>query len=90
MKSIIHNGENCFICGRRASERHHIFGASNRNWSEKYGLTVNLCHWCHNEPPNGVHFNRDLDLKLKALAQKKFNETYPEENFIEIFGRNYL
>ena len=38
-------------------EKHHIFGAANRKKSEKYGLTVDLCHWCHNEPPDGAHFS---------------------------------
>lgn len=28
--------------------------------------------------------------KLRAIGQKKFQEVYPELNFIKIFGRNYL
>lgn len=69
MKSIIKGDseDRCYICGRAEwIERHHIFnGTANRKKSEKYGLTVHLCHWCHNEPPRGVHYNQDAD-KLKA------------------------
>lgn len=89
-KSIITpHGEYCFICGRRATEKHHIFGGPNRRLSEKYGLTVPLCHWCHNEPPNGVHFNREADLELKKLGQARFQSTYRDLDFLAIFGRRY-
>ena len=37
----------------------------------------------------GVHFNKDLDNGLKQLTQKKFEETYPDKDFLKIFGRNY-
>lgn len=39
---------------------------------------------------DGVHFNRELDFNLKKLCQKKFEEVYPELEFLKIFGRNYL
>ena len=97
MKNSIFNRdkkEKCFICGRYGTtEFHHIFyGTSNRKWSEKYGLKVHLCHWCHNEPPYGVHFNKKLDTKLKQEAQKKAMEVYnwSTEEFIKIFGRNWI
>lgn len=89
MKSIITDKDTCYLCGRRATETHHIFGASNRKFSEKYGLKVPLCHWCHNEPPFGVHHNRENDLVLKRVGQTLFTKYYPSENFVEIFGRNY-
>jgi hypothetical protein len=76
--------------GQQWLECHHIFNASNRKHSEKYGLKVTLCHWCHNEPPRGVHHNRENMLLLKRLAQEKFEETHSREEFMKIFGRNYL
>lgn len=89
MRSIIQEErEECFLCGGRASEEHHIFGGANRRNSEKYGLKIYLCHWCHNEPPNGVHFNRDVSESVKQLAQEKFEETF-DDDFFHIFGRNY-
>lgn len=96
MKSIIKGDkeDRCYICGRAGwIERHHIFnGTANRKKSEKYGLTVNLCHFCHNEPPNGVHFNSNRDLRLKRLAQEQAMEYYgwDIDDFIKIFGKNYL
>lgn len=96
MKSIIQgDGEDkCFLCGRTDwIERHHIFnGTANRKKSEKYGLTVHLCHWCHNEPPYGVHFNSNRDLMLKRFAQEQAMEYYgwTVDEFREIFGKSYL
>lgn len=86
--------DRCFLCGRSDwIERHHIFnGTANRKKSEKYGLTVHLCHWCHNEPPYGVHFNSNRDLMLKRLAQEQAMEYYgwTVDEFREIFGKSYL
>lgn len=82
---------NCFLCGKGGNlEKHHIFGGANRKNSEKYGLVVKLCHNCHNEPPNGVHYNYEQMAKLRALGQMKFEETHTHEQFMKIFGRNYL
>lgn len=95
MNSIIKNDEKgrCYICGKEGiTERHHIFFGSNRKKSEKYGLTVYLCHNCHNEPPNGVHFNKAVNARLRAEAQQEavlyFNWTTAE--FIKEFGKNYI
>lgn len=65
-------------------------GGANRINSEKYGLCVPLCHYCHNEPPNGVHFNRERMDKLKAEGQRKFESIASHEEFMRIFGENYL
>lgn len=83
----------CELCGKYgALEKHHIFGASNRKKSERLGLTIMLCHYCHNEPPYGVHFNKEIRLRLQAETQKKFMEEcdLTTEDFIRIFGRNYV
>lgn len=93
MKSIIQDDyERCFMCGSyQWLEEHHVFGASNRNKSEEYGLKVRLCHYCHNEPPNGIHFNKFNRLALQALVQEKAMKYYgwTEQKFIEMFGRSY-
>lgn len=89
--SIMQTDKVCFISGSTvALERHHIFGAANRKNSEKYGLWVWLRHDLHNEPPDGVHFNKAARRELQAIAQRKFTEYYPDLDFIKIFGRNYL
>ncbi len=80
----------CYICGQTEGlERHHCFGGANRIWSEAYGLWVYLCHYCHNEPPSGIHFDKKMKRALQGVAQALFEKTYPGESFRQIFGRNY-
>lgn len=81
----------CRVCGSSMwIEKHHVFGGSNRKASESYGMVADLCHWCHNEPPNGVHFNRENDLRLKREYQALFEEKHGHKRFMDVFGRNYL
>lgn len=85
------NDEQCFLCGSYGPlEWHHIFGGANRINSEKYGLVVPLCHSCHNEPPYGVHFNRECMDDLRARGQRMFESIASHDEFMRIFGRNYL
>ena len=96
MDSIIQKDTSrCFIChSRHWLEWHHIWGGCKaiRDKSERYGLVVRLCHYCHNEPPNGVHQNKEIRLKLQAFAQKKAMEHYgwDKDRFIKEFYKNYL
>ena len=91
--SIIQTEKECFICGsQRWLECHHVFGAGCRKLSEKYGLKVWLCHYCHNEPPHSVHHNAKINQSLKEKAQKVAMEHYgwAVDDFRKIFGKNYL
>lgn len=92
MKSIIQKSKECFVCRTvYGLHEHHIFyGTSNRKLSEKYGLKVWLCGADHNMSNRGVHFNKELDIKLKQLAQRKFEETHTREEFRTIFGKSWL
>lgn len=92
MNSIIQTNKVCWVCGVQYElHSHHIlYGTANRKLSEKYGLKVWLCARHHNMSNNGVHSNKELDFKLKRLAQKKFEETHTRDDFIKTFGRNYL
>lgn len=92
MKSILQEDTDyCFVCGRYGTEIHHIFfGTSNRKWSEKYHCVCGLCY-NHHRGNDGVHGgNKELDMSLKQTAQAKFQEAYPEKDFLAVFGRNYL
>lgn len=83
----------CYLCGRTANiERHHVFNGALRKKSDRYGYVVDLCHWCHNEPPDGVHFNQELDNQLKAHFQEIAMEEngWTKQDFIREFGKNYL
>lgn len=91
MESIIQIHKECFMCHRTGDlHSHHIFGGPNRKWSEKYGLKIWLCPEHHNMSDNGVHFNKALDLQIKQIAQREFEDTYTREDFMRIFGKNYL
>lgn len=80
----------CFVCGRYGTEIHHVFfGTANRKLSEKYGLIVGLCY-NHHRGNKGVHFNRELDLMIKRQAQGVFEREYSRDEFISVFGKNYL
>ena len=94
-KSILQEDKDCcFLCGSHQwLEEHHVFGGNGkRQMSEKYGLKVFLCHYCHNEPPNGVHHNRETMQFLQRIAQQKAMERYrwTMDDFRFIFGKNYL
>ena len=92
-KSILQTEKACYLCGgQNWLESHHVYGAANRKKSESYGLKVWLCHYCHNEPPYGVHFNADQNQWLKANTQQKAMAHYgwDVDTFRGIFGKNYL
>ena len=92
MKSILQKEHECLVC--RSTYNLHVhhcfFGNANRKLSEKYGLTCFLCPRHHNMSNAGVHFDKTLDLKIKQLAQRKFEETNTREEFRKIFGKSWL
>ncbi len=92
MKSIMQTKKECFITGYIYNlHKHHIFeGTANRRLSEQYGLWVWLRADWHNLADYGVHFNKELDRKLKVLAQEKFEEKYGHNKFMEVFKKNYI
>ena len=91
MISILQEDTNyCFVCGKYGTDKHHVFfGVGNRKLSDKYGLIVGLCY-NHHRGNEGVHFNRELDLELKRYAQEKFTDMYSQDEYLALFGRNYL
>lgn len=92
MKSIIQSEKQCYFTGRTdCLESHHIYyGQGRRKLSEQYGLKVWLTHDLHNEPPQGVHFNRNARRYLEHVGQKAFEQHYPDLDFRALFGKNYL
>jgi len=57
--------------------------------SEKYGLKVPLCAYCHTGS-EGVHHNRELDLKLMQQCQQAFEEKYSHKMWMQLIRKNYL
>lgn len=79
----------CWVCKTQQNlQKHEIFGGRNRQLSMRYGMVVNLCQKHHTDN-TGVHHNSELNEELKRWGQKKFNEIH-EEDFVKIFGKNYL
>ena len=100
-KSILHNKSDgtCYLCmllnqdcnRRTVLEEHHvIYGTANRRLSEKYGLKVYLCPAHHKHGTTAVHRDHDVDLLLKFRAQREFEKWHSHEEWMRIFGRNYL
>lgn len=83
--------DHCAVCGRPYAELHEVFhGNGNRQNSIKYGMQVRLCEEHHRTGKDAVHNNREFDLHLKQKYQAIFEETHSREEFVRIFGKNYL
>lgn len=90
-KSLLSNEKKCYVCGTtRDLHKHHIYFGSNRKLSEKYGCWVYLCAPHHNMSNKGVHSDRELDLRLKKECQQAFEKKHSRDEFMRIFGRNWL
>ena len=97
MNSIIQGGKYCWLCGANGStdplDKHHVFGGALRSKSERYGLTVYLCHGsCHIFGERAAHRSRETRERLQAAAQGAAMKRYgwTREDFMREFGKNYL
>jgi hypothetical protein len=91
--SIIQNEKKCYVCGLIQNIHiHEVWFGRNRKNSIEDGLVVYLCGRHHNLSNEGVHFNHELDLRLKKIAEQRWlevNESTIDE-FIRRYGRNVL
>lgn len=84
--------EHCYLCTKKGiknipkDDLHELVEGKNRQVSMKYGLVIPICRKCHNLVTN----DRTLQEKLHKVAQKEFKKHYKSENFVQIFGKNYL
>lgn len=91
MKSIMQRDKRCYITDDTANlHKHHIYGGSHRKKSEQYGFWVYLRADWHNAADYGVHFDRELDLRLKRECQQRYEHDHSREEFMSIIGKNYL
>ena len=93
MKSVLQKERECFVCKTTANlnEHHVLYGTANRKKSERYGYKVYLCSHHHNMSDEGVHFNKPLDLALKAMAQEHCEKNHGSRtDFIKEFGKSWL
>lgn len=89
--SILNNLSKCFYCRRPSQHIHEVYFGKNRQISIENGFCVGLCAWHHNlGGKDSVHENRAMDLELKKMYQKKYEESHTREEFIKLIGRSYL
>lgn len=84
--------EHCIVCGKFPVNKHEIFfGNGKRQLSIEYGLVIPLCTETHHNQveQKGIHFDNKLREEWQVKGQKKFEEVYPELDFLVIFGKNY-
>jgi len=89
LKSVIPDDrpDRCYICGRYGQmEIHHMLHGIRRKAADKYGLTVHICPLHHRL----LHDKGFYDEELEQVAQRTFEETHSHEEFMQIFGKNYL
>lgn len=70
--------DHCYFTGTPYCHRHHIFYGPCRSMSEKYGFVIPIAYYLHENYPDSVHQNpnKGIDLELKQMAQKYFEEHY--------------
>ncbi len=78
--------EHCILCGKSKDHLHEIFFGKNRVNSIKYKLVIPVCFECHNKIHNDIKLQNEWFIK----GQTRFNEVYPDLDFVEIFKRNWL
>ena len=89
--SIIQKEKRCYFCGRETDlERHHVFGGvANRPISEKYGLTVWLCHE-HHTGNHGAQYDKAMNRELKQEAQRAFQMYFGKPMWMRLIRKDYL
>lgn len=96
---VVKDLSRCYICGSSPTHIHEIFGGSNRAKSKEDGMCIGLCAFHHNGSKFGVHFNKELDDRIKQQAERIWIDKYTSKDlsmeeriqkFINRFGRNYL
>ena len=89
MKSILQDDKFCFVTGGLTElDRHHVYaGVANRKLSERYGCWCWLRHSIHMELHDK---NKELDKMLKRICQERFEEIWSHDEFMRVFGKNYL
>jgi hypothetical protein len=79
----------CEICGvLQMCEKHHVFGGTARQISDKWGATVWLCRPCH----NSYHHHPASYQWLREKTQTKvmFEQGWSLEDWMDHFHKNYL
>lgn len=79
----------CYVCGRPYPNLHHMMNGANKKKAEQYGLILPLCI-NHHTGAEGVHTKPEKMLACRQMAQRKFEEEHTRDEWVKIFGKNYL
>ena len=97
MDSVDSKHPKCWLCGGNGMsdslDVHHIFSGAYRAKSEKFGLTVLLCHnRCHINGSSAAHRSPDTARRLHEYGQRKAmkEQGWTVAEFRRQFGKNYL
>ncbi len=94
MNSILQSSKRCFVCGTiKNIHCHHVFsGVAHRKISDQEGLTIYLCAKHHNMSDEGIHFNKELDLRVKQMAQTEWLVLHHNDldKWYKLFHRSWL
>jgi hypothetical protein len=88
--------DGCWVCQNPYVEEHHIiYGSGRRKISDDEGCVVYLCHYHHQDPRAGIHFDQDFDNAMKQMCQRKWEEREgiddPEHKaFIDRFYESFI
>lgn len=78
--------EHCVICNKPKEHLHEVFPGAFRQRSMKERMVMPLCAFHHTQ----IHKDTELSLYWKQSCQKLFEKSHTRDEFIKIFGRNYL
>lgn len=90
--SLLSTERKCLICENTHVVKHHIYGGGRRQISDREGAWVWLCPYHHNMSDEAVHFNHELDQRLKMETQLAWMTKHhaSREDFIRVFGKGYV
>ena len=92
MKFVNKKETDCPLCKEYGLHyAHHVFGASNKRNSEKYGAVIYPCDKCHIWGTNSIHKqqSQEVNKRLKYEHRDRIISEYnlTRQQFIDIFGR---
>lgn len=77
----------CCHCESKLSvAKNEVFEGACRQRSMKMGMVAPFCRHCHDRFHNDIMFN----LHYKVLFENEFLKTHTREEFIKIFGQDYI
>ena len=86
----------CFICGAEGdTARHEVFyGTADRQTSKAVGCWVYVCPKCHEKIHNNANLDKALKMSMQILFERihtrRWGKECARDEFMALFGRNYL